>query len=300
MNQTIRSNHYFLFIFIYFLVIPLILTPFLIIFIPSSWDDANISVVQQVLMFLPLVLLYPILTKTPVHKCFALHRIHPVDALLSICIALLFQPFMALIVFLTSYLQPNLAEQAMVNFQRSGGFFVPLVALAVLPAVFEEMIFRGIALHSYSHLGRKKAILISAFFFALLHMNLQQAAYAFVLGSVFAFFVQRTGSIFSSLLPHFCINALSWCMIYFGKSEAQAVEELSAGMTLLGLGINCLFAIPFLVGLLYLFMKRTSAQASTQQNNIYSETESSRFFTPSVICIILLFLLFGVLPTIYH
>ena len=299
MNQTVRSNRYFLIVFIYFLLIPLALTPLLFLFIPHSWNSAAVSALQQVLIFLPILMVYPFLTKTPAKTCFSIHKIRPIDALLSICIALLFQPFMALIVYLTSYLQPNLAEQAMASFQ-SGGFFLPLLALAIIPAVFEEMIFRGIALHGYSHLGRKKAILISAFLFALLHMNLQQAAYAFVLGSVFAFFVQRTGSIFASLLPHFCINALNWCMMYFGKPEAVPAKELSAGMTILGLFLQCLLATPFLIGLLYLFMKRTAKLPINQEEALWKEAAPSRFFTPSVICIILLFVFLGVLPTIYH
>lgn len=299
MNQTIRSNRYFLFVFLYFLLFPFLSTTILIFPILFSWDNALISAIQQTFIFLPLLFLYPILSKTPIKECFSFHRIRFFDALLCICIAAFLQPFMSLLVFLTSFLQPNFAEQAMESFQGSG-FFLPLLSLAILPAVFEEMLFRGIALHTYSHLGKMKAILISAFLFALLHMNLQQASYAFILGGVFAFLVQRTGSLFASLLPHFCINAFNWSMMYFAKPEMQEAAELSTGATLLGLGLHCIFALPFLVGLFYLFIKRTTPNEALLPEESHTKAETNRFFTPSIICIILLFLLFGVLPTVYH
>lgn len=60
-----------------------------------------------------------------------------------------------MIVVLTSPLQPNLAEQAMGELNDSS-LFSMLFVIAVQPAVFEELLFRGAALHGYRSLGAKK------------------------------------------------------------------------------------------------------------------------------------------------
>lgn len=51
--------------------------------------------------------------------------------------------------------------------------------------------------------------------FGCMHMNLNQFIYAFALGVYLAFLVEATGSVFSSMLAHFTLNATSTVMSYF-------------------------------------------------------------------------------------
>ena len=92
-------------------------------------------------------------------------------------------------------------------------FLIQIVLLAVIPAMVEEFIFRGLFYHSYRKNGILGAALASAFAFGLIHFNLNQFCYAFVLGIVFALIVEATGSIFSSMLAHFAINTYSIIMM---------------------------------------------------------------------------------------
>ena len=48
-----------------------------------------------------------------------------------------------------------------------------IMAYAVLPAICEEFIYRGILCHEYERGGVLRAIIVSSVFFALLHFNLQ-------------------------------------------------------------------------------------------------------------------------------
>ena len=50
---------------------------------------------------------------------------------------------------------------------------------------------------------------MSGLVFGLFHLNINQFCYAFVIGVVFAFLVEATGSIWSSVLAHFAINTYS-------------------------------------------------------------------------------------------
>lgn len=201
-----------------------------------------------------------------------------------------------MIVVLTSPLQPNLAEQAMGELNDSS-LFSMLFVIAVQPAVFEELLFRGAALHGYRSLGAKKALLMSALMFAMLHMNLQQALYAFLLGAIFAFMVQRTGSIFASMLPHFLINALN-CVAATAQTPQQGVvEELSFTQELLSTGLQCLIFLPFLALLMYLFLRRNPAPAPALPAD--TDAPKEKIFTASFWIIVAIFIFFGVLPNLY-
>ncbi len=289
-----RTNQYFLFVFLFFMlgstVLGLLLTNFL--GLPSDW--ANI--IMQFLVFIPMLVIYVKTEKAPVKECFSLKPLNWKNALLCLGIAYCSLPFISMIVVLTSPLQPNLVEQAMGELNDSS-FFSLLFVIAVQPAVFEELLFRGAALHGYRSLGAKKALLMSALMFAMLHMNLQQALYAFLLGAIFAFMVQRTGSIFASMLPHFLINALN-CVATTAQTPQQGVvEELSFLQELLSVGLQCLIFLPFLALLIYLFLRRNPAPAPALPAD--TDAPKEKVFTVSFWIIVAIFIFLGVLPNLY-
>lgn len=104
-----------------------------------------------------------------------------------------------------------------------------LVCVALVPACVEEFMFRGLLFQTYQKSRILPAILLSAFLFGCMHMNLNQFVYAFALGVYLAFLVEATGSIFSSMIAHFTLNAtgvvLSWLlpMLY----QAAGVEQMT-------------------------------------------------------------------------
>ncbi len=94
-------------------------------------------------------------------------------------------------------------------------FLIMLFLMAVLPATVEELVFRGIAYGGYRKSGTKfMAVMLSALLFGIMHMNLNQALYAFVIGVLLALLFEATNSIFSTMLFHFIYNAQSCCMMF--------------------------------------------------------------------------------------
>lgn len=92
----------------------------------------------------------------------------------------------------------------------NGGWYVlNLFVLAFLPAVCEELIFRGIIFNGLrKNMKDIYAILLSATLFALMHASLEQFVYPFILGLVFGWLVLRTKTIVSSMIVHFLNNAI--------------------------------------------------------------------------------------------
>lgn len=84
-----------------------------------------------------------------------------------------------------------------------------LVTVAILPAFCEEFTHRGMLLSAYKKLGLKKAVLLSALMFALIHLNVGQFFYAFVAGIVLAIVALYSRSIVPSMIIHFINNGIN-------------------------------------------------------------------------------------------
>ena len=91
----------------------------------------------------------------------------------------------------------------------TGNFFLQLLLVAVLPAFCEEFLHRGILLQGTKHAGFKRAIVISSLLFALLHFNVQQVFYAFVIGLILGFVAVVSKNIFPAMIIHFVNNAIA-------------------------------------------------------------------------------------------
>jgi len=88
-------------------------------------------------------------------------------------------------------------------------YLLNILLLAALPAIAEELIFRGVIFNGLrKNIKESSAIFISAALFALMHGSLEQLIYPFILGVIFAWLVSRTNSIFSSMLVHFLNNTI--------------------------------------------------------------------------------------------
>ena len=85
--------------------------------------------------------------------------------------------------------------------------WVPYVLLAVLPAVCEELAFRGFVLSGLRHLGSKRwAIGLAAVFFGMAHGIIQQSLSAAALGIVIGYIAVQTGSLIPCMLFHVTYN----------------------------------------------------------------------------------------------
>lgn len=84
-----------------------------------------------------------------------------------------------------------------------------VIYIALLPAIFEELLFRKAIYGSLKKYGKVIAMVISALAFGLVHQNLSQGLFAFVIGIVFCIVNEKTGTIFSSMILHFINNFIS-------------------------------------------------------------------------------------------
>lgn len=83
-----------------------------------------------------------------------------------------------------------------------------IVTLAVTPAIFEELFFRKAIIDFLSPYGKKMALLISALLFGIIHMNLSQGLFAFIIGLIFGGIYLYTNDIKLTMLIHLINNGI--------------------------------------------------------------------------------------------
>lgn len=124
-----------------------------------------------------------------------------------------------------------------------------ILVIAVLPAIFEETLFRGILSRNMyaSGWGLVPAIFISGALFSLYHGNPEQTVYQFISGVCLSFVAVKSGSVFPTMAAHLLNNALILVFEATGYGTAWSMP-LWAFIAVIVLSSLCfLGALAFLV-----------------------------------------------------
>ncbi len=137
---------------------------------------------------------------------------HPINRSKIICVALVIIGFRlaydnSLIYLVNMIPMPDFINQAFEELAISP--VILMLSVAVIAPIYEEVIFRGILLKGMANkVDPKLALIFSALFFALVHMNIPQGINAFLLGLIIGAIYLNTGSIYLCIFAHFINNSL--------------------------------------------------------------------------------------------
>lgn len=184
--------------------------------IAFDWDSLLLqNTISQVgLIAGPAILLALIFTRNPA-KTLLLSIPKASHLFLAVLLAIVMHPVVTSFSNVIRTLYP-ISEQTMAKLEAfqslMGGapnLFVLLLMMALLPAICEELAFRGFIL---SGLRRMKnqwlAILVSSLLFGIAHQMLQQSIAAFAVGMLIGYLSIKTNSIFPCMAYHLVHNSL--------------------------------------------------------------------------------------------
>lgn len=136
-----------------------------------------------------------------------------------------------------------------------GGMIVPaLMVMAVLPALFEELLFRGLILNNCRpEIGDIRTVFICGFAFALFHASPEQTVYQFICGCAFSFLAVRSGSILPCMLMHFINNAL--IIIFCACGAVDSMGNLMIAESA-DIALTVLAAVAFVASVLWLIFDK--------------------------------------------
>ncbi len=106
--------------------------------------------------------------------------------------------------------------EAMTNFASVGDLLIGLVVIALLPAVGEELVFRGMIQNEFFRGTRNIhfAIWISATIFSAIHLQFYGFIPRVLLGALFGYLYYWSGNLLIPMFAHFFNNAFGVVMIY--------------------------------------------------------------------------------------
>ncbi|MEO1616002.1 MAG: ABC transporter permease subunit/CPBP intramembrane protease [Planctomycetota bacterium] len=221
--------------------------------IPDSFSGiAKLVMMPQVLIVFPALAMATMFT-TSVRQSLRLRMPHWTTLPIGLLFALAMHPTYVMLSKLVSGLYP-ISEQAALAMKpfsdqiAAAPWSSTLLLMAVLPAVCEEIAFRGFIFGGLVRdRGRVRAVLVTALMFGISHGVLQQSICASIMGVVLGWITLRTGSLLPCIIIHLTNNALSVSLSRISSSSWEGARlfltETDAGpayqplWTLVGLAI---------------------------------------------------------------
>jgi membrane protease YdiL (CAAX protease family) len=133
------------------------------------------------------------------------------------------------------------AERLVVAVARnasSGGLVPVLFAAAILPALVEELMFRGLVTRAFEKRSHAEMVLVPSLLFGLFHLEPTQIAGTVVLGVAFGLARLYSGSLVPSIVAHAAYNSMVILDVRFGGRIGDHV--LHFGRVGAGLGVAAL------------------------------------------------------------
>jgi len=105
-------------------------------------------------------------------------------------------------------------QASSIDVSNFGLYIVSLIVHCAVPAITEEMLFRGTICAGLESKNKHMAVMVSAVIFMLMHGWPVQTMHQIILGIVFGFLIIATHNIWITILVHFFNNAIAVTMLY--------------------------------------------------------------------------------------
>lgn len=191
------------------------------------------SIAGELALGLP-VLIFILYNRGTFTTLFRIKSIRPSTILWSILIAICMTPIASFVNLITMQFTPNVASDVLSVYVDKVSLLEMVFSSAIVPAVIEELAMRGVFLSTLKKSNRRfLSLFFCALVFGLLHGNINQFAYAFLLGFVFALIDEAVDSVLPSIIVHFWANASSIVLLYVVNylikwmNSADIVAELT-------------------------------------------------------------------------
>ena len=159
-------------------------------------------------------------------------------------------------------------------------FLFGVLSVAILPALCEEFVHRGLILRGTSNIiGFKRAIILSSILFGLMHLNISQFFYATILGILMGVVATMTRSIWPAVILHFSNNFINVFISYNETSNLTGIsisaffDNLASQSVVLLLIVVLIIVALALFGVFALLKKLFVATGYKNYNEMFEDIE---------------------------
>ena len=158
-----------------------------------------------------------------------------------------------------------------------GGLIINLLLMAVLPAISEELTFRGVLINLFKVKGERLevkgesvphlAIWCSAILFSAIHLQFYGFVPRMLMGALFGYMLVWTGSLWTPILMHFTNNAMAVILYFVSLRAGWDIEMMDAIGTNDTLWLGVVSMVITIVGIYAFRRSTTMSNASSRISN---------------------------------
>lgn len=139
------------------------------------------------------------------------------------------------------------------------GLFVNLFVFALVPAVCEELFFRGFLQQQLSKfMSPYRAVIVGAAVFSLVHFQFYGLIARFLLGILLGIFVVRASSLRPAILAHFVFNAVTVLLTWVTNENTTELVSVESNWITFFVSLF----LTLLIGIVYFRLPTTQPSAS--------------------------------------
>ena len=115
-----------------------------------------------------------------------------------------------------------------IQVETIGGIIVNLIMIVIIPAIGEELLFRGVIQKIFSRMTKNHhwAIWITAILFSALHLQFYGFIPRTILGALFGYMLVYSGSIWLPVIGHFVNNLAAATFLYLEKTQGLKIDVI--------------------------------------------------------------------------
>ena len=158
-----------------------------------------------------------------------------------------------------------------------GWFILDVLLSCIIPAIMEEILFRGIIFNGLKKLGFWFGAIISAVMFMLVHLSLGSLVYPIIMGIVFCLVYQKTQNIIYPIIIHFCNNFFVKLIEYFNviTSNNFGTIEMTAWWHFVLVIIGAIVAVTLIYFIIkYLIKNKQEIVIKNRANNLEENSKT--------------------------
>ena len=154
--------------------------------------------------------------------------------------------------------------EALLKMNNIGTFLINLLMIAVLPAVAEELMFRGGLQRTLTRIFKNPhvAIWCAAFIFSAIHVQFYGFIPRLLLGATFGYLYFWSGSIWYAMIAHFINNAYAICAAWYMQKNNIPLSQADQTINIAWYGY--LISLILTVLLFSYFKKRAAVRTEVQ------------------------------------
>lgn len=217
-----------------------------IAYFASDYQNLNIALQQIFGVFLPVFVYYKTKGEKYISKS-DLKAKSPVLAVLSLMSGMLMQISGSFLNFFPVYFLEN------TNIPAPKGFSLPegigmlgyIIAVCLMPAVTEEVLFRKFTYDKFSKYGKMRAVFFTALIFGISHLDLYSFVPLTVVGLILSCIVYEGFPLIYAMIFHFAFNISG--VILQKLTMLESVNELLNNYFVPLGALSCVFEILFIL-----------------------------------------------------